>query len=105
MAVAGGLRVAKPGADAGEYEIPEGAMNFAHPHFAEPHWLWVAALAPLTLLALQWYSGWARREQLARIAAPQFLVELTRSHSPWRRAVKNLLMVAAVAGIGLALAR
>jgi Ca-activated chloride channel homolog len=80
-------------------------MNFAHPHFAEPQWLWLAVLGPLALIALQRYSAWARRQQLARLAAPEFVVDLTRSHSPMRRAIKNAMLVLAVAGIGLALAR
>jgi len=80
-------------------------MPFAHPHFADPRWLWLAVLGPLVLLALQRYSAWARRKQLAQLAAPQFVEELTRSHSPARRAIKNLMLVLAVAGVGLALAR
>jgi Ca-activated chloride channel family protein len=62
-------------------------------------------LAPLALAALQRYSAWARRKQLARLAAPEFIAELTRSHSPARRALKAALLLLAVAGIGLALAR
>ena len=80
-------------------------MTFAHPHFAEPRWLWLAVLGPLTLFALQRYSAWRRRRQLAHLAAPQFLDDLTRSHSPFRRAIKNAFLILAVAGIGLALAR
>jgi Ca-activated chloride channel homolog len=80
-------------------------MNFANPHFAEPRWLWLAVLAPLLLAALQSYSAWARRRQLAQLAAPHFVEELTRSYSPARRAVKNVLLVLAAAGVGLALAR
>lgn len=80
-------------------------MNFAQPHFAEPRWLWLAAAGPLLLLALQVYAARARRRQLAQVAAPDFLVNLTRSHSPARRVAKNLLLVISVAGIGLALAR
>ena len=80
-------------------------MTLAHPHFAEPRWLWLAVAAPLTLLALQRYSAWARRRQLAQLAAPEFVAELTRSHSPAWRAIKNAMLVLAVAGIGLALAR
>jgi len=80
-------------------------MNFANPHFAEPRWLWLAVLAPLVLAALQWYSGWARRKQLAQLAAPQFVNELIGSYSPVRRAIKNVLLVLAAAGVGLALAR
>src|SRR5437867_5594016 len=80
-------------------------MTFTHPHFAEPHWLWLAFLGPVALAALQVYSGWARRRQLAQIAAPHFVAELTRSHSPLRRALKNGLLLFAVAGVGLTLAR
>ena len=80
-------------------------MNFANPHFAEPRWLWLAVLAPLVLVALQRYSAWARRKQLAQIAAPHFVKELTRSVSPVRRALKQALLVLAAAGVGLALAR
>jgi Ca-activated chloride channel family protein len=80
-------------------------MNFVHPHFEEPRWLWLAVLGPLALVALLRYSAWARRRQLAQIAAPHFVEELTRSHSAVRRAIKSALLVLAVAGIGLALAR
>jgi Ca-activated chloride channel family protein len=80
-------------------------MNFANPHFAEPHWLWLAVLAPLLLAALQRYSAWARQKQLAQIAAPHFVEKLTRSVSPVRRALKQALLVLAAAGVGLALAR
>lgn len=74
-------------------------------HFAEPRWLWLAVLGPLLLIALQLYSVTARKRQLARIASSDFLAGLTRSHSPFRRFLKNLLLVCALAGIGLALAR
>ena len=80
-------------------------MNLAHPHFAEPAWLWLAVLGPLALIALQRYSAWARHRQLAQLAAPEFVGELTRSHSPMRRAIKEAMLVLALAGIGLALAR
>jgi Ca-activated chloride channel homolog len=80
-------------------------MNLTHPHFAEPQWLWLAVLGPLVLIALQRYSAWARRRQLAQLAAPEFVADLTRSHSPARRAIKNAMLVLVVAGIGLALAR
>jgi Ca-activated chloride channel family protein len=80
-------------------------MNFAHPHFAEPRWLWLAALAPVSLIALHLYSGWARKRQLEQIAAPHFLSELTQTYSPLRRATKNVLLVFAAATLGLALAR
>jgi len=80
-------------------------MNFAAPHFAEPRWLWLAVLGPLLLIALQIYAARAQRRQLGRIAAPDFVANLTRSHSPLRRVIKNVLLVLAVAGIGVALAR
>jgi len=80
-------------------------VNFASPHFAEPRWLWLAVLAPLALAVLQRYSAWARRKQLAQIAAPHFVKELTRSVSTVRRALKHALLVLAAAGVGLALAR
>jgi Ca-activated chloride channel family protein len=80
-------------------------MNLSHPHFAEPQWLWLAVLGPLALLALQRYSAWARQKQLARLAAPEFVAELTRSRSPVRQAIKDAMLVLAVAGVGLALAR
>src|SRR5438105_3987951 len=80
-------------------------MDLSNPHFAEPRWLWLACLGPLLLVLLQRYSAAARRRQLAQVAAPEFLAELTRSYSPLRRAVKNALLVLAVAGIGLGLAR
>ena len=82
-----------------------GLMDIAHPHFAEPRWLWLALVGPLLLLALQRYSAWARRRQLAQIAAPEFVADLTRSHSRIRRGFKNTLLVLTLAGIGLALAR
>jgi Ca-activated chloride channel homolog len=80
-------------------------MNFANPHFAEPRWLWLAVLAPLLLAALQRYSAWARQKQLSQLAASEFIAELTRSYSPVRRGLKNVLLLLTVAGIGVALAR
>ncbi len=80
-------------------------MDFSNPHFAEPQWLWLAVIGPLLVIALQRYAAWARRKQLAQLASPEFLTDLTRSHSAARRAVKNLLLVLAMGGIGLALAR
>src|ERR1035441_4612916 len=62
-------------------------------------------MAPLLLAALQRYSAGARQKQLAQIAAPHFVEELTRSVSPVRRALKQALLVFAAAGVGLALAR
>ncbi len=80
-------------------------MPFTHPHFAEPRWLWLAVLGPLVLIGLQSYSSRARHHQLAQIAAPHFLQQLTRSHSPFRRWLKQALLVIAVTAVGIALAR
>lgn len=80
-------------------------MNFADFHFAEPGWLWLALLGPALLWLLQLSAARARREQLARLASPQFVKELTRSHSPGRRRFKNGLLLLAVFFSGLALAR
>ncbi len=80
-------------------------MDFAQPHFADPRWLWVPALLPLLLILLHGYASRARRRQLTLLASPRFSAELTRSHSPARRRIKEALLVAAVAGLGLALAR
>ena len=80
-------------------------MNFADFHFAEPRWLWLAAAAPVVLAWLHRHAATARREQLARMASPHFIKELTASHSPMRRSFKNCLLLAAVALAGVALAR
>jgi Ca-activated chloride channel family protein len=74
-------------------------------HFAEPAWLWLAILGPLALIVLLVYSAIARRKQLSQIAAPDFLKNLTASHSPLRRSLKNILLVATIASIGIALSR
>ena len=78
---------------------------FADFHFAEPRWLWLAAVAPVLLALLHRHAANARREQLARMASPHFVTELTASHSPARRRFKNVLLLAAFAFAGLALAR
>jgi Ca-activated chloride channel family protein len=80
-------------------------MDFAHPHFAEPRWLWLAVLAPLLLVLLQRYAARARKRQMARFAAAELLAELVHSHSPLRRASKHALLALAAAAIGVALAR
>lgn len=80
-------------------------MDFTNPHFEEPHWLWLAFLGPVLLAWLYHYSGRARNRQLAKVASPHFLNELTASHSPGRRRFKNVLVLLAVAGLVLALAR
>ena len=80
-------------------------MNLANFHFAEPRWLWLAAVAPVLLALLHRHAARARREQLARMASPHFVGQLTVSHSPARRSFKNFLLLAAFALAGLALAR
>jgi Ca-activated chloride channel family protein len=80
-------------------------VNFAHPHFAEPRWLWLAALAPVCLVLLYRFAAWRRKRQLAAFAGPELLGGMVKSHSPARRAIKHILIVLAVAGIGVALAR
>ena len=80
-------------------------MDFTHPHFAEPRWLWLAVLAPLSVLLLDRYAAWARTRQLAQFATPELLAGLLVSHSPGRRRLKQLLLVLAVALMSLALAR
>ncbi len=80
-------------------------MNLAHPHFAEPGWLWLAVLGPVLLVALHRYSAVARRRQLSRVALAPRLAKLTRSHSPARRSLKQVLLLLSVALLGAALAR
>jgi hypothetical protein len=79
-------------------------MNFTHPHFEAPHWL-AGRDRPVLLFWLQRFAARARRKQLARVASPHFVAELTRSHSPARRAAKEVRVLAVVALVSLALAR
>jgi Ca-activated chloride channel family protein len=51
------------------------------------------------------HAAKARREQLALVASPHFVKELTASHSPARRRFKNALLLAAFACAGITLAR
>lgn len=80
-------------------------MNLADFHFAEPRWLWLAVVAPVLLAMLHAHAARKRRGQLARIASPHFVQELTASHSPARRSLKNFLLLLAFVFAGLALAR
>jgi len=80
-------------------------MDFSQPHFEAPAWLWLAAVAPLLLAGLQHRAAVKRREQLAQLAAPRFVDELTASHSPARRGFKNVLLLLALVFAGIALAR
>jgi Ca-activated chloride channel family protein len=80
-------------------------MLFANLQFADPRWLWLAVLGPVALFALQAWAARARRRQLARLAAPEAIADLTRSHSPARRRVKEVLLLVVLAAFGVALAR
>ena len=80
-------------------------IDFSQPHFEAPGWLWLAALAPLLLAWLQHRAAVKRKWQLAQIASPRFVAELTASHSPARRRFKNSLLLLAFALMGIALAR
>jgi Ca-activated chloride channel family protein len=80
-------------------------MNFADFHFAEPRWLWLAAIAPILLALLHTRAARKRQEQIAKMASPHFAEQLTSSHSPARRRFKNILLLLAFAFAGLALAR
>lgn len=80
-------------------------MDFSQTHFEAPAWLWLAAVAPLLLAWLQHRSAVKRREQLAQLAAPRFVEELTASHSPALRGFKNVLLLIVFALAGIALAR
>jgi Ca-activated chloride channel homolog len=80
-------------------------MNFSGFHFAEPRWLWLAAVAPVLLAACQWHAAQKRRKQLAKLASPHFIPQLTATHSPGRRRVKEILLLAVFIFAGLALAR
>ena len=80
-------------------------IDFSHPHFESPQWLGLAVVAPLLLAWLQHRSAVKRRHQLAQMAAPRFVAELTASHSPARRRLKEVSLLLALALAGLALAR
>jgi Ca-activated chloride channel homolog len=80
-------------------------MNFASFHFGEPGWLWLALIAPILLAWLYWRAARKRAQQLARLASPHFVGELTASHSPGRRRLKEILLVLAFMFAAFALAR
>ena len=80
-------------------------MDFSHPHFEAPRWLWLAVVAPLLLAWLHRRAAVKRRQQLAQIASPRFVEELAASHSPARRRFKNFLLLLALVFAGIALAR
>ena len=80
-------------------------MNMASLHFAEPRWLWLAAVAPALLAWLYWHAARQRMKQLAQLASPQFVEQLTASHHPARRRFKEILVACVFVFAGLALAR
>ncbi len=80
-------------------------MDFANPHFAEPHWLTLGLLGAICLVALHRHAARARRKQLALLVGDGLNATLSRSHSPGRRMLKNCLLVAIMVGLGVALAR
>ena len=80
-------------------------MDFLHPHFEEPYWLWLAVVAPLLLAWLYHQAAIKRKQQLTQIASPRFVGELTASHSPARRRFKNFLLLLSFLSAGIALAR
>lgn len=106
-------------------------MDFAHPHFADPSWLWLALISPwIALLVLAW-SARSRRRQIDRLfmdshdkvrrglearSAPgsaqaeesrprRERLESFPSHSPGRRRAKQGLIVLAMICMTIALAR
>jgi Ca-activated chloride channel family protein len=80
-------------------------MDFTDPHFAEPAWLWLAVLGPAALLGLQAYASRLRLRQLEHLASSRFLASLLESVSPARRRMKQGLLLLALAGLGITLAR
>src|ERR1051325_6254784 len=106
MAAARRVGIAGSRSGFGQHALSEGAvMDFQNPHFEEPQWLWLAVLGPVLLAALHRYAAAARRRQLARVASAHVLADLTRSHSPARRRVKNGMLLTITALFGVALAR
>lgn len=80
-------------------------MDLSNLHLEEPSWLWLAAAVLALVVVLFRRASIARRRQLAQIASPRFLAELTASHSAARRTIKQVMLLLAIACIGLALAR
>ncbi|HEX5222764.1 MAG TPA: VWA domain-containing protein [Verrucomicrobiae bacterium] len=106
MAAADRAGIIGGGIGFGEYTLSaDTLMDFSNPHFEEPHGLWLAFLGPVLLWLLQRHAARARARQLAKVASPHFIHELTASHSPGRRRLKEVLLLLAVACVGLALAR
>jgi Ca-activated chloride channel homolog len=106
MAAAGGFEFARAGNNFVQHSLsPLAMMDFSQPHFDAPRWLWLAVVAPLLLAWLHRRAAVKRGQQLAQIASPRFVEELTASHSPARRRFKNFLLAFAFVFAGVALAR
>jgi Ca-activated chloride channel family protein len=80
-------------------------MDFSAPHFENPLCLWVAGFALAGLGALIFFASAARRRQLAVFVDDSVLGRLLQTYSPLRRAIKDGLILVAVALLGVALAR
>ncbi len=75
------------------------------PGFAEPIWLGVGLLAVVALLLLELGARRRRAQALRLFAASHLMQTLTGSISPFRRALKSVLLVSATALLFIALAR
>ncbi|HEX4422891.1 MAG TPA: VWA domain-containing protein [Kofleriaceae bacterium] len=73
--------------------------------FVTPHLLWVAAGAPLALLALHLYDRARRRQLTSRLGELAVIGKVIGSASPGRRVGKDLLVAIAAALIAIAAAR
>jgi Ca-activated chloride channel family protein len=73
--------------------------------FVEPGWLWFGMIAAVVLVVLQRLAARRRLEKLRTLATASALPELTRSHSAWRRWIKDVVLVIAVLLTGASLAR
>ena len=97
MAVAGGVGFARAGIDFGEHPLPPRAMmDFSHPHFEAPRWLWLAVVAPLLLAWLQHRAAVKRRQQLAQIASPRFVERTDGVAQPGAARFQKCLVAARV---------
>jgi Ca-activated chloride channel family protein len=70
-------------------------------HFAQAHWLWLGALACLTIIVLLARAARLRRRAIATLAGARFVTTV----SAGRRLVKQVLVVTGVAATFVALAR
>ncbi len=80
-------------------------MDFSHPHFEAPRLAVARGGRAIAAGVAATARGGETQEQLAQIASPRFVGELTASHSPARRGFKNVLLLLALVFAGIALAR